>query len=300
MVDNQNSSTASLVCRVKKVVFHNKVNGYSVLSVISDSEDSQFSICGILNGMPEGSVLRCQGKWKEHIMYGRQFIVDSWEEGKADEVEKLFCIPSRANSRPVYRTWGDFLKNNPDAAEKAKYVTDVFLTNVEKDYDNAESCCEDYTLDVTAEAKATYYAEYNGRKYPLITCTFSMQESFTEDFDDDLNVYEIEALVEDGRLGNYARAHSAFYGVNDFEGLSQLDFHASGVPTCLEELIGNHNQRASAASGESGGEYTIDEIATDVEYAIEKAFSDAGIECFDGEFQCASMFARRKICGEFT
>lgn len=300
MVDNQNTSTTSLVCRVKKVVFHNKVNGYSVLSVISDSEDCQFCICGILNGMPEGSVLRCQGKWKEHIMYGRQFIVDSWEEGKADEVEKLFCNPSRANSRPVYRTWGDFLKNNPDAAEKVKYVTDVFLTNVEKDYDNAESCCADYTIDVAAEAKAIYYAEYNGRKYPLITCTFSIQESFTEDFDDDLNVYAIEALVEDGGLGDYARAHSVFYDVNDFEGLGQLDFRASGVPTCLEELLEKRNQQAPAAYGESNDECSIEEIAYDLECAIEKAFSDAGIEYGDGEFQCASMFSRRKICGEFS
>lgn len=298
MVDNENTNLTSLVCRVNKVVFHNKENGYSVLSVISDTEDSQFSICGILNGMPEGSVLHCQGNWKDHIIYGRQFIVDSWEEGKADEVENIFSIQSRTNSRPAYRTWGNFLKHNPDAAEKVKYVTEVFLTEVEKDYDGAVSDGIDFTIDVTAVAKAIYYAEYEGRKYSLLTCKFSIQESFTEFFDDDLMWYQIETMVESGELGYYARAHSVLYDVNDFKGLSDLDFRASGVPVCLEELIEKHNQRITTDCDELDDSYDIDDMSYDLECAIEKALKDADVDYDEVEFQCSSMFSRRKISGE--
>lgn len=73
----------SFICNVEKVVFHNKENGYSVLSVTTDSESQPFSICGILNGMPKGSTLYCEGKWVEHAKFGRQFLVETWEDRKS-------------------------------------------------------------------------------------------------------------------------------------------------------------------------------------------------------------------------
>lgn len=78
--DNPNKT--SLTCRVEKVVFHNKENGYSVLSVTADGDSKQFSICGILNGMPKGTMLYCEGEWTEHAKFGKQFQVESWEEKK--------------------------------------------------------------------------------------------------------------------------------------------------------------------------------------------------------------------------
>lgn len=80
MQDNTNKT--SIVCRVKKVVFHNQENGYSVLSVTADGEDKPFSICGPLKGAPKGTKLNCEGEWIEHAKFGRQFKVESWEEKK--------------------------------------------------------------------------------------------------------------------------------------------------------------------------------------------------------------------------
>lgn len=73
----------NIICTVEKVVFHNKENGYSVLSVTADGEDKPFSICGPLKGAPKGTKLICEGEWIEHAKFGRQFQVESWEEKKA-------------------------------------------------------------------------------------------------------------------------------------------------------------------------------------------------------------------------
>lgn len=77
-----NIDKVSIICKVEKVVFHNKENGYSILSVTSDGESKPFSICGILDGATKGTKLHCEGEWIEHAKFGRQFKVESWEEKK--------------------------------------------------------------------------------------------------------------------------------------------------------------------------------------------------------------------------
>lgn len=320
MQDNSTkTSKTSIVCRVKKVVFHNKENGYSVLSVISDAEDTPFSICGILNGMPEGSVLHCQGEWKDHIMYGRQFIVDSWEEGKTEEVEKLFSIQSRANSRPVYRTWGEMLKHNPDIEAKAKYVTEVFITEVERDFDYVDYSCGTCEVPFTAQVKAIYYAVYNDQKISLIICTFSVCGNCTAYLEDE-DTYEIEEMEGCVDLPAMTRRYSCFVGIEDIDGLRDLDFHASGVPTCEEELkqmhyegyweeiddldemddsddIEDNDDSDEIVDYDEMGDYTIDEMKSDLESALEDAL--LGIEYDSVMYECTKRFSRNKISGEF-
>lgn len=78
-----------IVCQVERVVFCNNENGYYVLSVTSDDERTPFSVCGILKGASVGTKLLCKGEWTHHPKYGRQFLVDSWEEKKASQQNKV-------------------------------------------------------------------------------------------------------------------------------------------------------------------------------------------------------------------
>ena len=78
-----------IICQVERVVFCNNENGYSVLSVTSDDESTPFSVCGILKGASVGTKLLCKGEWTHHPKYGRQFLVDSWEEKKASQQNKV-------------------------------------------------------------------------------------------------------------------------------------------------------------------------------------------------------------------
>lgn len=299
-----NTDKTSIVCRVKKVVFHNEQNGYSVLSVISDAEDAPFSICGILNGVSEGVVLHCQGEWKDHVMYGRQFIVDSWEEGKVDEVENLLCGQSRAKIRPVYRTWGEMLKHNPDVEANVKYVTEVFLTDVDKEYGEAD-CDSDYIeVPATAYVKAVYYAVYNGQKYCLLTCTFTTGDCFRIDVydEDEYGFRGIHGEDIDDIIDRHVRYNPLFLGVEDFYGLSELDFYASGVPTCEDEMRERHYKKYQDDSDDDylyiQDDYTVDNMKRELESAIQDALSEARIDYENCEYQCSKIFSRNKISGE--
>lgn len=286
---DQESFKTSIVCKVKKVVFVNEENGYSVLLVVSEAEDAPFCICGNLKGRPAGTVLHCQGEWKDHIMYGQQFIVDSWTEGDANEVRDVQSVPSRTISHPAFRTFGELLKNNPDIASKVEYVTEVFLTEVDKDFSDSEISDEEYTVQVTAVVAAVYYAVIDGQKYKLLTCTFTISEVFTEFIEEYLSDFELE----DFDIEEYDSSHSRFYDIEDFIGLCDLDFHVSGVPVCEDEM------RAKYAESNSD-EYTIDKMKFDLEIMLTCAFCNAGIDYDCGEYQCTSIFSRSKISGDFV
>ena len=291
MKDNGNTNNTSLVCRVRKVVFHNEENGYCILSAVSDTEEGQFSVCGTMGEVSEGMVLKCQGEWKDHFIYGRQFMVESWERGKDDEVTMLGLGRYRANSRPVYTTWGTFLKCNPDIADKVRYVTEAYLTNVEKDWDSAENYGSELEVSASAEVKVVYYALYDNQKVNLITCSFTTYCNFFVDLDDGDIAYMGEHIDVD--TDRYA-SKSHFLEIWDFDGLGALDFHASGVPTCEEEM----RERCLKENPDNASNYNAVDMESDLETALRKALTDAGVEYEDCEFQCTRMFSRSKISGE--
>lgn len=117
-----NTGKTSIICKVEKVVFHNKENGYSVLSVTADGEDKPFSICGPLKGAPKGTILNCEGEWIEHAKFGRQFHVESWEERKSTQ-------PSEVSAADLARFIAEKTNHNLFLTGKAGTGKTVFLRN---------------------------------------------------------------------------------------------------------------------------------------------------------------------------
>lgn len=115
-----NKEKTSITCTVEKVVFHNKENGYSVLSVTADGEDKPFSICGPLKGVPKGTILNCEGEWIEHAKFGRQFQVESWEE-------KEVIKPSEIAATDLARFIAEKTNHNLFLTGKAGTGKTVFL-----------------------------------------------------------------------------------------------------------------------------------------------------------------------------
>lgn len=84
-----NTNKTSVTCTIEKVVFHNKENGYTVLSLKSDGENKPFSICGPLKGAPKGTILNCEGEWIDHAKFGKHFQVESWKEKEAIQPNEI-------------------------------------------------------------------------------------------------------------------------------------------------------------------------------------------------------------------
>ena len=69
---------------VHSVVFAGEENGFTVARLHTKEHKDPISIVGVLPSLQPGESLICQGTWKNHSQYGKQFEVNSFES----------CIPS--------------------------------------------------------------------------------------------------------------------------------------------------------------------------------------------------------------
>ena len=67
-------------CVVERITYQNPENGYSILKVKVKDYSDLVTIVGSVLDVPVGSVLLCDGDWKVDKRYGRQFVVQTWEE----------------------------------------------------------------------------------------------------------------------------------------------------------------------------------------------------------------------------
>ena len=70
----------NLKAEVTSLVYLNEENGYAVARVVSPQEPGQVTVCGTLGRLVPGEMLSLKGQWKEHLKYGRQFIVSEFEQ----------------------------------------------------------------------------------------------------------------------------------------------------------------------------------------------------------------------------
>ncbi len=70
----------SLKGEVTSLVYTNPENGFIIARVKSQSEPGQVTVCGHMGKLVPGEMLALKGEWKEHPKYGRQFMVQEFEQ----------------------------------------------------------------------------------------------------------------------------------------------------------------------------------------------------------------------------
>ncbi len=75
MVSEQ--SLVSLNGTVKQLVYRNRENGFSVVRLEVANEPSPVSVVGVMPELEEGAPVSCNGNWKEHPKFGRQFAAET-------------------------------------------------------------------------------------------------------------------------------------------------------------------------------------------------------------------------------
>lgn len=72
---------------IERITFHNLENGYTVAQLKQAKQSELTCIVGFMPGIQPGETVRCFGKWKNHLVHGRQFEVSSFRvEAPADVV----------------------------------------------------------------------------------------------------------------------------------------------------------------------------------------------------------------------
>lgn len=72
---------------VEHIVYRNTDNGYTVLNLVSKEEE--ITCVGIFSAIAEGENIEVTGDYTEHMTYGRQFKVESFEERAPEDAEAI-------------------------------------------------------------------------------------------------------------------------------------------------------------------------------------------------------------------
>lgn len=62
---------------IERITFQNPENGYTVAQLKEKNRKDLHCIVGNMPGLQPGETIRCQGQWKNHLVYGQQFIVET-------------------------------------------------------------------------------------------------------------------------------------------------------------------------------------------------------------------------------
>src|SRR3990167_3111985 len=69
----------TLTGTVIHITYTKEEDGFTVATLQSKEEKDPISIVGILPSIQPGESVVCQGSWKKHIKYGKQFCISSFE-----------------------------------------------------------------------------------------------------------------------------------------------------------------------------------------------------------------------------
>ena len=70
---------------IERITFQNGENGYTIAQLQQRGRSDPICIVGTMPDLKPGETVRCKGSWKQHLVYGRQFMVESFQvEAPAD------------------------------------------------------------------------------------------------------------------------------------------------------------------------------------------------------------------------
>lgn len=79
------ASMEQIVGYIDRITFQNADTGFTVAQIIPRGSSQSFCLVGQMPALQPGETVRCQGEWKSHLVYGRQFEVKAYQsEAPAD------------------------------------------------------------------------------------------------------------------------------------------------------------------------------------------------------------------------
>jgi exodeoxyribonuclease V alpha subunit len=79
----------SLIGTVERIVFNNDENGYTIARFSVPRRYDLITVVGNLAGVHAGASLQLWGRWKNHAVYGEQFVIENYHERRPATVEGI-------------------------------------------------------------------------------------------------------------------------------------------------------------------------------------------------------------------
>ena len=70
---------ATITGFIEKIKFRNEENGYTIMTVIDQSDGDEVVMVGTVSYAAEGDMIQATGRMTEHPVYGEQLQIESYE-----------------------------------------------------------------------------------------------------------------------------------------------------------------------------------------------------------------------------
>ena len=70
---------ATITGFIEKIKFRNEENGYTIMTVINQSDGDEVVMVGTVSYAAEGDMIQATGRMTEHPVYGEQLQIESYE-----------------------------------------------------------------------------------------------------------------------------------------------------------------------------------------------------------------------------
>lgn len=78
-----------IVGYIERITFQNPENGFTIAQLQENRKSGLTCIVGTLPSISPGETLRCQGKWKQHLVHGMQFEVERYKTEVPASIEGI-------------------------------------------------------------------------------------------------------------------------------------------------------------------------------------------------------------------
>lgn len=167
---------------IDHIIYRNDENGYTVLSLHTD--DDEITCVGNLPFISEGEFISAQGSFTEHLLYGQQFLISSYEIKQPSDIHSIERYLSSGAikgigevlaARIVKRFKEDtfrIIEEEPERLVEVKGISERIAKEIyrqfeeKKDMRNAMMFLQQYNISGNLAVKI--YAEYGMRMYEII------------------------------------------------------------------------------------------------------------------------------------
>lgn len=167
---------------IDKIVFRNKENGYTVLSLVNEEEE--ITCVGTFSFINEGEYMKLQGSYTEHMVYGQQLKVSSYEVKEPTDVVSMERylgsgaikgVGSALAARIVRKFKEEtfrVIEEEPERLVEVKGVSERIAREIavqfeeKKEQRNAMIFLQQYGISLNLGVKI--YQEYGGRMYEIL------------------------------------------------------------------------------------------------------------------------------------
>jgi len=167
---------------IDHIIYRNDDNGYTVLSLHTD--DDEITCVGNFTFISEGEFISAQGSFTEHVVYGQQFMISSYEIKQPTDVhsiQRYLCsgaikgIGEVLAARIIKRFKEDtfrIIEEEPERLVEIKGISERLAKEIyrqfeeKKDMRNAMIFLQQYNISGNLAVKI--YAEYGNRLYDII------------------------------------------------------------------------------------------------------------------------------------